>query len=60
MPTQFNEPLLQGIGVALVTLFDDSGRLLADETAELAARLVERGAKAVLCRLHRRAVGVGC
>jgi 4-hydroxy-tetrahydrodipicolinate synthase len=48
VPTQSNEPLLQGIGVALVTLFDDSGRLLAEETAELAARLVERGVKAVL------------
>jgi 4-hydroxy-tetrahydrodipicolinate synthase len=43
-----NGPLFQGIGVALVTLFDEDGRILVDETADLAARVVERGVKAVL------------
>jgi len=37
-----------GVGVALVTLFDDGGGLLAKETAEHAARLVGRGVRAVV------------
>lgn len=41
-------PLFTGIGVALVTLFDDDGALLADRTAELAATLVDLGVQAVL------------
>jgi 4-hydroxy-tetrahydrodipicolinate synthase len=41
-------PLFQGIGVALVTLFDEAGRLLASDTAQLARRLVDRGVRAVL------------
>jgi 4-hydroxy-tetrahydrodipicolinate synthase len=40
--------LFGGIGVALVTLFDEDGRLLAGATAELAARLVERGVTAIV------------
>ena len=40
--------LFEGVGVALVTLFDRTGRLLADETADLAATLVGRGVRAVL------------
>jgi dihydrodipicolinate synthase/N-acetylneuraminate lyase len=41
-------PLFRGVGVALVTLFDDDGRLLLDETAEHARDLVERGMNAVV------------
>jgi 4-hydroxy-tetrahydrodipicolinate synthase len=41
-------PLFHGVGVALVTLFDEDGRLLLEETVEHAARLVERGVAAVL------------
>lgn len=41
-------PVFRGIGVALVSLFDDSGALLVEATAELAARLHERGVTAVL------------
>ena len=37
------EPLFSGVGVALVTLFDESGRLAAEATAAHAARLVELG-----------------
>lgn len=37
-----------GVGVALVTVFDDSGDLDAGSTAALAADLVERGMRAVL------------
>jgi 4-hydroxy-tetrahydrodipicolinate synthase len=48
MQTQSDRPLFQGIGVALVTLFDEDGGLLVDETAELAAHVVDRGVKAVL------------
>jgi 4-hydroxy-tetrahydrodipicolinate synthase len=40
--------LFRGIGVALVTLFDDDGAVLADATAEHAARLVERGVTAIV------------
>ncbi|MDQ3979569.1 MAG: dihydrodipicolinate synthase family protein, partial [Actinomycetota bacterium] len=37
-----------GVGVALVTLFDDDGDLDAAATAEHAARLVELGVRAVV------------
>lgn len=40
--------LFTGVGVALVTLFDDDGGLDAKATADLAARLVELGNEAVL------------
>jgi 4-hydroxy-tetrahydrodipicolinate synthase len=40
--------LFTGTGVALVTLFDDDGRLAAAATADLAARLVDLGVTAVL------------
>ena len=40
--------LFRGIGVALVTLFDRDGALLAEATAEHAARLVERGVTAIV------------
>jgi dihydrodipicolinate synthase/N-acetylneuraminate lyase len=40
--------LFGGIGVALVTFFDPDGALLADATAEHAARLVERGVTAIV------------
>lgn len=40
--------LFRGIGVALVTLFDRAGALLAEATAEHAARLVERGVTAIV------------
>ena len=40
--------LFTGAGVALVTLFDDDGRLLVDETVEHAVDLVERGITAVV------------
>jgi 4-hydroxy-tetrahydrodipicolinate synthase len=40
--------LFRDIGVALVTLFDDDGAVLADATAEHAARLVERGVTAIV------------
>ncbi len=42
------EPLFRGVGVALVTLFDSSGSLLAVASAEHAARVVEVGIGAVL------------
>lgn len=42
------EPPFIGIAVALVSLFDDDGRLLADQTAELAGKLVARGVRAVV------------
>jgi 4-hydroxy-tetrahydrodipicolinate synthase len=41
-------PLFTGVAVALVTLFDDDGRLLVDETIEHAVGLVDRGVAAVL------------
>jgi 4-hydroxy-tetrahydrodipicolinate synthase len=41
-------PLFAGIGVALVTLFDDHGALQAKATADLAAQLVDLGVRAVL------------
>jgi 4-hydroxy-tetrahydrodipicolinate synthase len=40
--------VFSGVGVALVTFFDDDGRVRAGETAEHAARLVERGVRAVV------------
>lgn len=40
--------LFQGAGVALVSLFDDGGRLLVEETAGLAVRLADDGAAGVL------------
>jgi 4-hydroxy-tetrahydrodipicolinate synthase len=47
-PEDSSTPLFTGIGVALVTLFDDKGALLARQTADLAAQLVRRGMSAVL------------
>lgn len=41
-------PLFTGVGVALVTLFDEDGGLLASRTAEFAARLAGLGVRAVL------------
>jgi 4-hydroxy-tetrahydrodipicolinate synthase len=40
--------LFTGVGVALVTLFDEDGDLDAAATADLAARLVDAGVQAVL------------
>ena len=42
------EPLFTGVGVALVTLFDEDGEIDVAATATHAADLVERGIKAVL------------
>jgi dihydrodipicolinate synthase/N-acetylneuraminate lyase len=42
------EPVFTGVGVALVTLFDAHQQLDADATADLAARLVELGADAIV------------
>lgn len=42
------EPVFRGVGVALITLFDDDGKLLAAETAQLARRLHDDGVTAVL------------
>lgn len=41
-------PLFSGVGVALVTLFDDEGEIDAPATADHAARLVDAGVAAVL------------
>ena len=41
-------PIFSGVGVALLTIFDSAGAVDAGATAELAARLVEHGVKAVL------------
>jgi 4-hydroxy-tetrahydrodipicolinate synthase len=41
-------PLFAGVGVALVTLFDDEGEVDAKATAEHAATLVELGIRAVV------------
>jgi 4-hydroxy-tetrahydrodipicolinate synthase len=41
-------PPFTGIGVALVTLFDDSGAVDEKATADLAARLVDDGVRAVV------------
>jgi 4-hydroxy-tetrahydrodipicolinate synthase len=43
-----SSPLFTGIGVALVTLFDDNLALDEKATADLAARLVDAGVRAVL------------
>ncbi len=42
------EPLFTGVAVALVSLFDEDGRLLAGETAGLAAKLAARGVRAIV------------
>lgn len=41
-------PLFTGVGVALITLFDDEAEIDAPATADHAARLTEEGAAAVL------------
>lgn len=41
------EPVFEGVGVALVSLFDNDDRLLVSETAAHATSLVERGITAV-------------
>jgi 4-hydroxy-tetrahydrodipicolinate synthase len=41
-------PLFTGVGVALVTLFDERGRLDAPATADLAAQLVDLGVQSVV------------
>lgn len=41
-------PIFTGVGVALVTLFDDDGEIDAPATADHAARLVDAGVSAVL------------
>jgi 4-hydroxy-tetrahydrodipicolinate synthase len=43
-----NDPVFTGVGVALVTLFDDRGEVDAGATAELAARLVAAGVRSVV------------
>ena len=40
--------IFEGVGVALLTLFDDRGEVNASGTAELAVRLVELGVQAVV------------
>lgn len=40
--------LFRGAGVALLSLFDDTGALLVDETAAFAATLADRGAAGIL------------
>lgn len=42
------EPIFTGVGVALVTLFDDDGEVDVRATADHAARLVELGVRGVL------------
>lgn len=42
------ESLFRGAGVALLSLFDDTGRLLVDDTAALAATLADKGAACIL------------
>jgi 4-hydroxy-tetrahydrodipicolinate synthase len=41
-------PLFTGVAVALVTMFDENGKLLANATAEHAARLADRGVRAIV------------
>src|SRR2546421_10267011 len=41
-------PVFAGVGVALVTLFDDQGELDAPACAALAAQLVDLGVRAVV------------
>ncbi|HEX4775688.1 MAG TPA: dihydrodipicolinate synthase family protein [Acidimicrobiia bacterium] len=42
------QPVFTGVGVALVTLFDDTGAIDTPATADLAVRLVDRGVRAVV------------
>lgn len=42
------EPVFRGVGVALVTLFDDTRQVDHDGTGKLAAQLVELGATAIV------------
>lgn len=42
------ETVFRGVGVALVTLFDEGGALAAEATAEHAARLVDLGVQAIV------------
>lgn len=42
------EPVFTGVGVALVTLFDDARQIDHDATGKLAAQLVELGATAIV------------
>jgi 4-hydroxy-tetrahydrodipicolinate synthase len=42
------EPVFRGVGVALVTLFDDDGAVDAAATAKLATRLADAGVRAVV------------
>ena len=42
------EPLFTGVGVALVTLFDDDGDVDTDATAALAAELAAAGVRAIV------------
>ena len=42
------DAVFTGVGVALVTLFDDEGEIDAPATADHAARLVEAGVRSVL------------
>lgn len=46
--TSSDEPVFTGIGVALATLFDDTGEVDAAATARHAARLVDAGVRAVV------------
>ena len=46
--------LFSGVGVALLTMFDESGDLDPGATAALAADLVQRGMRAVLVMGLRR------
>jgi 4-hydroxy-tetrahydrodipicolinate synthase len=41
-------PIFEGVGVALVTLFDDDGRMLVEQTVEHARDLVDRGVRGVV------------
>jgi 4-hydroxy-tetrahydrodipicolinate synthase len=43
-----DNPVFTGVGVAIVTLFNDNGDLDAPATADLAVRLVEEGVRAVV------------
>lgn len=42
------EPVFRGVGVALVTVFDDTGAVEAPATADLAARLVDLGVTTIV------------
>jgi dihydrodipicolinate synthase/N-acetylneuraminate lyase len=48
MIPSMSEPPFRGMAVALVSLFDDDGRLLVEETAEHAARVAAEGLSGVL------------